>query len=88
MAAGIDKKQDMCYIMFNTLKDIYTLSQQLGDILYTYYWRFQFTINIANMLHVMVSLHEGIINVEDANGRYYAQLKKTHKRSIKPRSSL
>ena len=62
----IDKKQDICYIIFSVLKCIHTLRQQPGNILETYYRKIQSAINTSEKLHAAVLLHGGITDADNA----------------------
>ena len=61
LASGIDKKQDVCFSTFQSLRSLYSLRQQQNEPLEMYLRRFQSIVNTAEMLDAAVILHPGVL---------------------------
>ena len=63
LASGIDKKQDVCFSTFQSLRSLYSLRQQQNEPLEMYLRRFQSIVNTAEMLDAAVILHPGVLEL-------------------------
>ena len=76
LASGIDKKQDLCYSFYRSMRSVYTLRQQQHESIDVYYRRFQSVVNTAEMLQAVVALHPGLIAIEPNDGRSDIKIEK------------
>ena len=61
LASGIDKKQDVCFSTFQSLRSLYSLRQQQNEALEVYLRSFQSIVNTDEMLDTAVILHPGVL---------------------------